>query len=34
MDTKLTVIIPFLNEKEEVRNTVKILRKNRIMILK
>lgn len=28
MDTKLTVIIPFLNEKEEVRNTVKSLREN------
>lgn len=28
MDSKLTVIIPFLNEKEEVRNTVKNLREN------
>lgn len=28
MDTKLTVIIPFLNEKEEVRSTVKSLREN------
>lgn len=28
MEAKLTVIIPFLNEKEEVRNTVKSLREN------